>query len=82
VIKDLESVVAVHCGGYYTVAVTRSGKVVCWGSNDDGQCRVPEELKDVVAVSCGDGHTAAVTRDGEVVCWGRNRYGQCTVPDA
>jgi alpha-tubulin suppressor-like RCC1 family protein len=71
----------ISCGRYYTVVVTRDGKVVGWGSNEMGQCDAPAGLDHVVAVSAGDSHTAALTQDGKVVCWGRNGNSQCAVPN-
>jgi hypothetical protein len=51
-------------------AISKEGRVVCWGSNAYLQCEVPVTLENVVAVSCGYYHTAALVHDGSVVCWG------------
>jgi alpha-tubulin suppressor-like RCC1 family protein len=60
----------IACGLEHTAAITRDGKVVCWGSNGWGECTVPASLKRAVSVSCGRWHTAALTPEGRVVCWG------------
>jgi hypothetical protein len=74
-------VVSVSCGFYHTAALTVDGKVVCWGSNDNGQCNVPDDLDLVGAVSCGHYFVAVLTRDGVVRCWGENDCEQCNVPE-
>jgi alpha-tubulin suppressor-like RCC1 family protein len=76
----LDNVTAVSCGAEFTAALTRDGRVICWGSNQDGQCSVPTGLKDVVAVSARYYHAAALLRGGQLVCWGLNLRGECDVP--
>jgi alpha-tubulin suppressor-like RCC1 family protein len=67
---ELENVVAVSCGYEHSVALTHDGRVVCWGQNDRGQCKVPHDLEEVVAVGCGCKHTSALLAAGKVICWG------------
>jgi alpha-tubulin suppressor-like RCC1 family protein len=79
---------AVACGEYHTVAITREGKVVCWGSYkvDDDFLPIddtPPDLGNGVSVAAGTNFSMALTREGKVVCWGpRDGYyvGQCDVP--
>jgi alpha-tubulin suppressor-like RCC1 family protein len=64
-------------------ALTRDGKVLCWGSNEHKHCcivEVPGALENVIAISCGGYHTVALTDEGTVVCWGLNDDGQCSPP--
>ncbi|MFH0880603.1 MAG: IPT/TIG domain-containing protein, partial [Lentisphaerota bacterium] len=69
-------------GGYYhSLGLKLDGTVVCWGSDDYGQCTVPEPNASFVSVGAGRYHSLGVKADGTVVCWGDNGYGQCTPPD-
>jgi alpha-tubulin suppressor-like RCC1 family protein len=70
----------VGCGFSHIAVLTQDEKVVCWGSNEYGQCDVPAILEDVVAVHCGAYFTAALLMKGTVICWGHNESGQCDVP--
>jgi alpha-tubulin suppressor-like RCC1 family protein len=74
----------ISCGSDHAAVITPESRVVCWGSNAEGQCNVPTELNTevVVAISCGTYHSAALTAQGKVVCWGKNDYGCCEVPAA
>jgi alpha-tubulin suppressor-like RCC1 family protein len=66
-----------------------TGKVVCWGQNEHGQCgdgtatvalqAAPLEVKgltDAVEIASGVWHTCARRATGEVVCWGDNCIGE------
>ena len=75
-----ESVVSVSAGEYHTCATKANGHLVCFGSNEHGQCNVPASLGPVLEVSAGGEHTCAVRADGELICFGSNRDGQCDVP--
>jgi alpha-tubulin suppressor-like RCC1 family protein len=78
---------ALTSGANHTCALTRSGRIRCWGANDagqlgDGTLRArtrPVTVRGIgaaVAVSAGGDHTCALTRDGAVLCWGWNYWGQ------
>jgi len=70
----------IAAGEGHSLALTKEGTVVAWGSNDKNQCNVPSGLKDVVAIAAGRKHSLALTEDGTVVAWGWGNKNQCDVP--
>lgn len=78
------NVASVTAGSNYACALTTSGAVSCWGSNDSGQLGnggttpslVPVAAtglsSGVASVSAGTEATCAVTTGGAVKCWGAN----------
>jgi hypothetical protein len=78
----------ITAGGYHTCALLETGVVMCWGSNEHGECGVPASaplFSPVVAagphfVSISSGaeaaHTCGVLADGSVQCWGTDERGQ------
>lgn len=78
---------ALAAGGQHTCALRASGRVYCWGQNQDGELgdgttsesmtpvRV-RSIEDVVQVSAGALHSCAVRRSGTVACWGENDDGR------
>lgn len=72
----------------HSCAVTSSGRLKCWGSNDFGQLGdgtthaspVPVDVRSpshgVRAVAVGRNHTCALLETGAVACWGYNYDGQ------
>jgi hypothetical protein len=57
-----------------------AGRIIAWGSNEYGQCNVPDG-NDFKAVSAGSFNGLALKSDGSVAAWGSNEFGQCDVPD-
>ena len=45
----------------------RSGAIIAWGENDQGQTAVLIALSHVTAIAAGGNHTLALRRDGTVV---------------
>ena len=59
---------------------TRTGDIMCWGANDDGQLNAPSER--YLQVSAGQSYVSALTYDGTVLCWGfSNPQGNCEPPE-
>lgn len=82
-------VAAVFCGGFFTVALTKDGKVWNWGANSNYELgrgnkvggwepKLLTSLEDVRIrqVSCGGYHTLALTDEGKVLSWGHGEHGQ------
>ena len=81
VLTDLRS------GPHHTCAVTKQGRLYCWGKNDAGQlgdgttndAAVPTAvtgLDGVIAVAPGARHTCALLANRTVSCWGANDHHQ------
>ncbi len=60
-------------------ALSPPGRVMAWGYNYSGQCKVAPG-NDFVAISGGRYHTVALRADGSLAAWGENWLGQCNVP--
>lgn len=84
---NLESeIIDICAGGMHTVCLTKEGKVITFGCNDEGalgRITTEEDAEfqpgfvelpcKVVQVSAGDSHTAALLEDGRVFTWGTFR---------
>jgi alpha-tubulin suppressor-like RCC1 family protein/sugar lactone lactonase YvrE len=83
----LEEVKAVAGGESYSLALLKSGNVVAWGANGNGQLgdgndeptNVPveaTELSGVTAVAAYSATSVALRENGAVMAWGSNEAGQ------
>jgi len=85
-----DKVIKLSLGGWYSSALTESGKVFTWGRNDYGQLGdnttvdkwVPTDITSqfpaddkVIQLSQGYYHSAALTESGKVFTWGANYRG-------
>jgi hypothetical protein len=61
---------AIAAGFRHTAVVTRDGRVMCWGSNADGESEVPSGLAQITEVYAGGGVTVARTATGQFAVWG------------
>jgi len=70
-------VASIVAGHRQNCALTRSGRVHCWGRTYRS---TPMDIvgldTGVTAVTAGAVHDCALTRSGQVSCWGGNAYGQ------
>lgn len=82
-----EELVEISCGHLHTCARTREGRVLCWGSNDEGEVgdgtRVDVQLPtllggldDVREIGTGAAFSCARRGNGTVWCWGTDYAGQ------
>jgi len=81
---------AVAAGKHHSLAITRAGEVLAWGSNEGGLllgsgADIGEKQARPTMVPVGGGaraiaaglqHSLVVTETGEVLAWGANDYGQ------
>jgi hypothetical protein len=78
----------ITAGGYHTCALLETGAVMCWGSNEHGECGVPASAPlfspvraagpAFVSIDSGAeaSHTCGILADGQVQCWGNDEHGQ------
>jgi alpha-tubulin suppressor-like RCC1 family protein len=91
---DDNSIRLAACGDSHVMAVTKSGLLYVWGSNDFGQLglgtreshKTPQHLNiaknvKVESIYCGSAHSVAVLADGSVWSWGKNDKGQLGLGD-
>jgi hypothetical protein len=75
---DLTNVVAIATKDCNSLALTRDGTVVAWGTFLP--MPAPSNLRDVIAISAGAFHGVALRANGTIVAWGNNYYGQTNIP--
>ena len=87
----MTNVVSVSAGLHHTCALRKTGGVVCWGANDQGElgrnsyteATTPVYTAGTHSISstgqevvAGFHHTCALLTSGEALCWGENNNGR------
>jgi alpha-tubulin suppressor-like RCC1 family protein len=88
-VKALTGVTAISGGGEFSLALTKTGAVEAWGSDEFGQLgntsfeeptsNVPiavSGLSGVTAIAAGAQHGLALLSGGTVMAWGEDSYGE------
>lgn len=87
-VSGVNDAIRIAAGQNHTCVVRSSGKVSCWGDNQDGQLgngqtnlRSPSPvdavgIDDAKAVACGANFSCALRSSGRVMCWGSGLGGQ------
>lgn len=87
-VTGVTDAIRIASGKNHTCVVRSSGKVSCWGDNQDGQLgngqtnarsATPVDaigITDAKAVACGASFSCALRSGGGVVCWGNGLGGQ------
>lgn len=84
-LDGLSKVAQIAGGDRHGCARLTTGRVACWGSNDQGQTGGPisggrlkpgavRGVGDAVDISLGKGHSCAVRSAGQITCWGSNEH--------
>lgn len=83
-----EKIVSMQAGWFHTCLLTESGRVLCWGKNQDGQLGnaaqisradpvSPVKMDNGVSLLASGGQSnCSIAADQITYCWGRNNYGQ------
>ncbi len=80
-VPQLTNVVALSGSlGRYGLALLDHGRVIGWGSTNDGRRNIPAHATNQIAVSAGERHGLGVTESGYVLTWGNNSMGQSRPP--
>ncbi len=91
-VQGLTDAIDVACGQGHCCAVRKTGALVCWGNNGNGQLGdgskknsgAPVQVYNIAGVAQVDAalhSTCAVLGDGTVRCWGQNNLGQLGTGD-
>ena len=70
-----------ECGGHFTLAKGKDGKIYGWGSDFNYELNIPKNLDNPKILTSGTFHSAALTQDNKIVMWGYDIYNQLKVPD-
>jgi alpha-tubulin suppressor-like RCC1 family protein len=71
----LSNIVSIAAGQYFSLALTRDGRVIAWG-----EAKVPKGLSDVVAIAARGDLCLALKADGTVTDWGTKPWVHPHVP--
>jgi alpha-tubulin suppressor-like RCC1 family protein len=92
-VAGLSGVKAIGAGQAHACALTKAGKVFCWGNDAFGIVTgtsntaphpAPQEVtgfsSEVAQIVTMSDHACAITKASTLECWGNNGYGQVGVP--
>lgn len=90
-IPNLNNVVQIDAGYYYSAALKSDGTIWTWGNGGNGvlghgntnNLTVPTQIttiNNVAKISCGYFHMMALRNNGTLYTWGSNNYGQLGTP--
>ncbi len=83
--------VSLSLGGFHSCGLTASGKIFCWGRDNQGQLGNNQPLQDqsipaqvpfpngvtaFTSIAAGLFHTCAIANNGHAYCWGDDHFGQ------
>ena len=83
IVTGIDDAIAITAGARHTCALRATGRVSCWGRNENGQLGIPgmpdlsfnasvlSTLAPVRSIEAGGDHTCAATA-AEIYCWGEN----------
>eukprot|EP01124_Arcella_intermedia_P006400 TRINITY_DN13765_c0_g1_i1.p1 TRINITY_DN13765_c0_g1~~TRINITY_DN13765_c0_g1_i1.p1 ORF type:complete len:404 (+),score=58.38 TRINITY_DN13765_c0_g1_i1:50-1213(+) len=85
-------VIQIHCGAYFSMALTKEGSLYSWGYSGNGELGVgtvtdqltPKRvigISNIVQFSCGSISVMALSKEGDVYGWGDNKHGQLGIQD-
>lgn len=67
-------------GQDFSCGITKAHKTVeCWGRNEMGQSKPPENKTLYTSIGAGENHACGIS-NGSALCWGWNSGGQATPP--
>jgi alpha-tubulin suppressor-like RCC1 family protein len=86
-VSGISTATAIAAGTTHSCALLASGRVECWGANDQHQLGdggtggsptpdLVDGVKTATAIAAGTVHSCAVLKTGSVVCWGSNDSGE------
>jgi alpha-tubulin suppressor-like RCC1 family protein len=93
VVTGITDAIQVDAGGLSTCALRKTGRIMCWGDNSQGQLgiatttkssTVPVEVPGIVdakRIALGAFFGCAILYDSTVSCWGSNYFGPLALPE-
>jgi RCC1 and BTB domain-containing protein len=86
---DSEDVVAISCGYYHSMALSKNGNVFGWGYNSEGELGISNDNNQnfpirinimngvlIKKIICGQYHSLLISTDGDIYAFGCNNFGQ------
>eukprot|EP01117_Protostelium_nocturnum_P010736 TRINITY_DN3867_c0_g1_i1.p1 TRINITY_DN3867_c0_g1~~TRINITY_DN3867_c0_g1_i1.p1 ORF type:complete len:448 (+),score=155.54 TRINITY_DN3867_c0_g1_i1:66-1409(+) len=85
-----EEIDSIYCGDYFTLALTKLGRVYSWGreysplahpnhSNSPETPTLIDNLFNISRLAVGQNHVLALSKDGKLYSWGEDMFGESGV---